>query len=282
LIHVYNFDLICLTFIPIVTYNNAYLEKRRVIKDNEGKAGIYRWTRLNTNKSYVGSSINLGRRLRNYFNPSFIAHSSRKNMVINKALIKYGYENFKLEILEYCDRKDTIKREQYYLDYLKPKYNVLKLAAALAAGYKHSKETLVKISKNLANINKKKVINVKVTNIKTNVSSAKYVSLTDAAKNLNTSRTTLKNYILNSLLFKNIYKLEANIPKSNYDSNYLNHPNAIRIEITALRAELNTKTSYISVRAAARALNINHNTIAMYFKRNQMRPYKGRYIFKKI
>lgn len=67
-------------------------------------------------------------------------------MVINKALIKYGYSKFKLEILEYCDPKVNSKRESYYMDYLKPEYNVLKVAYS-SLGYKHSEEALVKIKK---------------------------------------------------------------------------------------------------------------------------------------
>jgi len=47
-------------------------------------------------------------------------------MVINKALLKYGYSNFKLEILEYCDKSVNIEREQHYIDLLKPEYNTLK------------------------------------------------------------------------------------------------------------------------------------------------------------
>lgn len=34
--------------------------------------------------------------------------------------------------------------------------------------------------------------------------------------------------------------------------------------------------------AAARALNIDNKTISNYFNRNQISPYKERYIFKKI
>ena len=46
------------TRLTFIIYNNAYSEKRNIIKNNEGKAGIYRWTHLDTNKSYVGSSVN--------------------------------------------------------------------------------------------------------------------------------------------------------------------------------------------------------------------------------
>src|SRR5436853_2271625 len=183
-----------------------------------------------------------------------------------------------LKILEYCDTKVTAKREQYYMDYLNPEYNVLKKAYS-SLGYKHSKEALIKVRNNLSKLLKDKVIKVKVTNIETNISH-EYVSIRDAAKNLNTNKTTLIKYIKNSLLFKDIYKLEANLPVSNYDSNYLNHPNAIKIEVIDL--ELNTKTIYTSIHAASIDLNIGHHSISNYFKRNQKKPYKGRYIFKKI
>jgi hypothetical protein len=53
----------------------------------------------------------LGRRLRNYFNPAYISHITRKNMIINKALLKHGYSKFKLEIIEYCNPKDLVERE---------------------------------------------------------------------------------------------------------------------------------------------------------------------------
>jgi len=49
--------------------------------------------------------------------------------MIYKALLKNGYSNFTLEILEYCDSEDLIKREQYYLELLKPEYNILKKLA---------------------------------------------------------------------------------------------------------------------------------------------------------
>ena len=76
-------------------------------------------------------------------------------MTINKALLKYGYSatvvgppwngggpqpNFKLEILEYCDSENVIEREQYYLDLLKPEYNILQLAGS-SLGYKHTPES---------------------------------------------------------------------------------------------------------------------------------------------
>jgi group I intron endonuclease len=64
-------------------------------------------------------------------------------MAIYKAILKYGYSNFALEILEYCDPKDVLVREQYYIDLLKPEYNILSTAGS-SFGYKHTEETLDK------------------------------------------------------------------------------------------------------------------------------------------
>jgi group I intron endonuclease len=65
---------------------------------------------------------------------------------IYRALLKNGYSNFKLNILEYCDPSVLILREQYYLDTLNPSYNILKFAGSLK-GFKHSKASLKSMSK---------------------------------------------------------------------------------------------------------------------------------------
>jgi hypothetical protein len=46
--------------------------------------------------------------------------------------------------------------------------------------------------------------------------------------------------------------------------------------------ETNLSTFYNSISAAARALNIQPSIIIMYLARNQQKPYKGRYIVKKV
>lgn len=64
-------------------------------------------------------------------------------MPICSALLKYGYSNFQLEILEYSTNNETIIKEQYYLDLLNPEYNILKTAGS-SLGYKHSPDTIAK------------------------------------------------------------------------------------------------------------------------------------------
>ena len=60
-------------------------------------------------------------------------------------LLKNGYSNFSLEILEYCEPSEAVVREQYYLDLLHPQYNILKFSGSLR-GFKHSEETKAKLS----------------------------------------------------------------------------------------------------------------------------------------
>ena len=49
----------------------------------------------------------------------------------------------KLDVLEYCDPKELLVREQYYLDLYSPEYNILTKAGS-NLGFKHSDETLLK------------------------------------------------------------------------------------------------------------------------------------------
>jgi hypothetical protein len=63
------------------------------------------------------------------------------------------------------------------------------------------------------------------------------------------------------------------------NSNAKNHPNSLKIQVTDL--ETNISTTYDSIRAAERALNLNSGIITTYFKNNQQKPYKKRYVFTK-
>lgn len=127
---------------PVVTYNNIEDEKSLILLSNKGKSGIYRWTNIINNKSYIGSANDLRTRFYVYFSPNRLKNSK---MIIYKAILKYGYESFKLDILEYCEKDIILGREQSYIDLLKPEYNNLTFAAS-SLGYKHTDETLKKFS----------------------------------------------------------------------------------------------------------------------------------------
>ena len=58
------------------------------------------------------------------------------------------------------------------------------------------------------------------------------------------------------------------------------HPEAQAIEVKDLLT--NEINNYDSILAVGKALNIHQATISKYFSSNQKKPYKGRYVFKKI
>lgn len=135
------------SIIPIVIYPDAFFNKSIILKDNKNKVGIYRWVNKENGNTYIGSSVNLGRRLRVYYDFSFLSVRVRKSKSrIYSAILKYGYSNFKLEILEYCTKEKAVNREQYYIDLFKPEYN-LNSTAGSRLGSIHSEETKRNMSK---------------------------------------------------------------------------------------------------------------------------------------
>ena len=124
--------------------------QKAILKDNAGKSGIYMLTNKLTGDIYVGQSIDLRKRFLNYFNLSYL--SRRNELIICRAIIKYGYSNFSITILEYCDKCDLDIREQHYFDVLNPKYNIQKIAGGSSKGLILSEETKNKISKALKGV----------------------------------------------------------------------------------------------------------------------------------
>jgi hypothetical protein len=129
--------LLC-SIIPIKIYSNAEADKGKIISDNKKKSGIYVWKNLVNQKQYIGSSDNLRRRFNNYFNPKHLLKYDY--MYINRALLKHGYSNFSLSILEYCEPEQCLERENFYLSNLPHEYNLLHKAGS-SLGNKHSEES---------------------------------------------------------------------------------------------------------------------------------------------
>jgi excinuclease UvrABC nuclease subunit len=197
-----------------------------IIKEIKGKAGIYRWINNNNAKSYVGSSVDLSKRLYRYFSLAHIMVES-KNSAICKALVKYGYGNFSLEILEYCDKKETLIREQYYLDLLKPEYNILKKAGS-PLGFKHSDEAKAKmrgprnrslehtrkLKEHIDRLNSQNSIAIEVFDVEKDTK-IEYASIRLTCRELNCADVTVKKYINSNKLFRNRYIIASNINKNN-------------------------------------------------------------------
>src|SRR5205085_4259992 len=101
------------------------------------------WKNLIYDKQYIGSAIDLSKRLEKYFSTAYMENElNRGNSHIYRALLKNGYSNFSLTILEYCEPEKCIEREDYYLCSLPHEYNILEKAGS-RLGSKHSDESKI-------------------------------------------------------------------------------------------------------------------------------------------
>src|SRR6266849_4113006 len=243
--------------IPIITYNYMDINKSRIISDNKRKCGVYRITNLTNSKSYIGSSNNLSIRFRGYFNVNQLMKS---NMYIYKAILKYGYSNFSLDILEYCEPNLLIAREQYYLDTLKPEYNILKIAHSFL-GFKHSLKTRAIMSINNTGVNHP--LYGKNSTYETRIKIGKalrYNSTIDIIPNMYTNESKLNPLLLNySRLKVKVFDQSNNVvnefPSMRNAALYLN------VSTQTMRKILNNKILHVGFTYVFEALN---NRVSIY------------------
>lgn len=91
------------------------------------------------NKRYIGSTIGIKWRKSTHF--SLLKRGKHHSLALQRAYNKYGEDAFFFAIIEDGISQDyLIEREQYWLDKLKPEYNVLKMAGS-NKGWHHSDKT---------------------------------------------------------------------------------------------------------------------------------------------
>lgn len=238
------FETVSLSLLPII-YDNADKDKAIAIKNNRKLSGVYKWTHKKSGKFYIGSSVDLGRRFSCYYSYIYLSKHS-KNSFIYKSLLKYGYSAFSLEILEYCNKDILIKREQFYIDTLKPEYNLLNKAGS-RLGFKTSELTKLKISKSLVGFKASK-------NTKEKLKLAK----------LGVPRDDLTKKKLREHLLK------LNTIKRN------------NIKVTILDLDTKLTFEYESIREAAKSIGSYANNLIKYEKlqlnKNYTKPFKNRYV----
>lgn len=112
--------------------------------------GIYQIRNIINGKVYIGSSINISKRIWEHRNT--LKKNIHHNEHLQKAWNKYGEENFKFETIEIVfNCNNLLKREQDYLDFIQPfnrncGYNISKDVSAPFLGKKHTKKTRKKMS----------------------------------------------------------------------------------------------------------------------------------------
>lgn len=106
-------------------------------------SGIYQIRNTVNGKTYIGSAMNIGSRWSTH------RHLLRKNkhhsIYLQREWNKYGEDAFEFSVLEPCSILMLIFREQHYINFVSPEYNIAKVAGS-ALGRKHSDETRKKMS----------------------------------------------------------------------------------------------------------------------------------------
>ena len=133
-------------------------------------SGIYKITNKVNGKFYIGSSCNLQKREWQHFNQlKRNKHSSNK---LQNSYNKHGKTNFEFEILVICPDIYLVKLEQWFIDNLKPHYNLCKKAGkyiktegfenlSKSIAKKHKKDKENRISNGRYKLNKDQVIEIK-------------------------------------------------------------------------------------------------------------------------
>lgn len=86
------------------------------------KSGIYKIHNVENNNFYIGSSKHINKRWSEHkYN---LNRNDHINIILQRSWNKYGKDCFVFEIIEECEIEFLLEREQFYLDTLKPKYNI--------------------------------------------------------------------------------------------------------------------------------------------------------------
>lgn len=136
----------------VLFFDDVLNNKKNIYRELKNKSGVYIFINNITNDLYVGSSINLSKRMVSYY---YYTNSDKlSKSIIIRAMKKYGLENFSLGIKEFCekDSQTCIALEQNWIDYYKPTYNILSVAGN-STGYKHKIETINKLKELLSKEN---------------------------------------------------------------------------------------------------------------------------------
>lgn len=90
-------------------------------------SGVYAFTSPSGGR-YVGSAVDIVRRRNQHL--VALRRGTHCNPVLQKAFNKYGESNIKFEILMRCAREEVVATEQQFIDSLKPRYNIAKVAGS--------------------------------------------------------------------------------------------------------------------------------------------------------
>lgn len=211
-----------------------------------------------SNKRYIGSTKrNVELRIKEH--QKCLNNNKHHNFKLQNAFNKY--KNLKINILEefeYTNEKDIFDKEQYYIDLIKPEYNISDVAYSIAGGQKSI------IAKNIFSKEEFKFNSVVEAGIKLNI-----INNTNISSALNKKRKQAGGYVFK---FKDdlITNLDDLINIRNTSKANISSPIIGKNIITGETVE------FVSISQAQKILKINNIFDVILNKRKQ----SGNYIFK--
>lgn len=216
-------------------------------------SGIYAIVNKVNNNFYIGSATNIFKR--KWTHESSLRADKHHSKYLQNAFNKYGEGNFSFVILAKCPVEYLLKLEQWFLDNLKPEYNILMIAGS-HLGAKRSIETGLKIS----NSNKGKIMKEE---------QKKQISNKLKGKTIAERLSTSTNIITNKDIYNKLSKLRKGKPKPNK-----------RKPIIQLDLEGNFIKEWESTIVAAKELDIPRGTITSLVTGKSKKGRKFNFKFK--
>jgi hypothetical protein len=169
---------------------------------------IYKINNILTSQFYIGSSIEIEKRIKRHF--SDLKYGKHHSVKMQRSYDKYGYDNFKVEYLVICPEEYRKKFEQWFLDNNNCYYNIAQIVDKLPSpsnrawsqkskdklsiskmgnkskmGLKCSEDTKVKMSEN--SVNKRSILQFSTEGIFVK----EWESIKLASKELNFQNTSI-------------------------------------------------------------------------------------------
>jgi group I intron endonuclease len=234
-------------------------------------SGIYKITNKITNNFYIGSSCKL--KLRYNRHKCNLLSNTHLNFYLQQSVNKYGIENLTFELLELCNVEVLLEREQYYIDTLNPKYNIVrdvsmrsmtqevkdKISSTVKESYKNGRARPLNLTQRRAIVK----YSAKGEYLET------FSSLAEAAKSVNVCKSSVYKSCRNNNWLSGGYKWQ-------YDGEPFNYiPPIVVVDL-----ELNKQYSFQTFTEAEKFIGVNKGVIARtLFAWGNGIVYKNKYSF---
>ena len=237
--------------------DRVYNPQRVSLEDVTRKCGIYQIQNKLNKHFYIGSAINIRKRLRSHLNR--LQKHKHDNIHLQHAFNLYGIDVFEFYVVEFCTPEVRLKSEQYWIDrfFGKPFFYNINPKADQPPIHFGPRILSEESHRNIILANSKKVVCLET--------GEEFESITKAAKQLNVSKVTLskvckgKRYTCGKLHFR--YK--EDYLKLTEEDIY----NIIHTKPDLPRAKrcvcVETGVVYRSVSAASSAYGLSHSLVGL-------------------